>query len=108
MEAERTSFRLVFGDSPVAKVLDFFIDNQEFDYSLSDVAKGAEIAWSTLHEFWPDIIRLGIVKKTRKIGRAELYKLDADNPLVKKLLEIDLLVSQQLMHRELEKQKVVA
>jgi hypothetical protein len=108
MESEKTSFRLVFGDSPTSKVLDFLIDNQEFDYSLTDIAKGAEIAWSTLHEFWPDLVRLGVVKKTRKIGRAELYKLNQENPLVKKLIEMDMLVSKQLIQLEIEKQKIVA
>ena len=108
MGSEKTSFRLVFGDSPTSKVLDFLIDNQEFDYSLTDIAKGAEIAWSTLHELWPDMVRLGVVTKTRKIGRAELYKLNKENPLVKKLIEIDLLVSKQLIEIEVEKQKIVA
>ena len=107
MESEKTSFRLVFGDSPTAKVLDFFIDNQEFDYSLTDIAKGAEIAWSTLHEFWPNMVKLGVVRKTRKIGRAELYKLNLENPLVKKLIEIDTLVSKQLVQLEMEKQKII-
>ena len=108
MESEKTSFRLVFGDSPASKVLDFLIDNQEFDYSLTDIAKGAEIAWSTLHDLWPDLVKLGVVIKTRKIGRAELYKLNKENPLVKKLIEIDMLVSKQLVQVEIEKQKIVA
>ena len=99
---EKTSFRLVFGDAPVIKVLDFLIDNQEFDYSLTDIAKGAEIAWSTLHECWPDLVQIGIVIKTRKIGRAELYKLDTTNPLVKKLVELDLFISQQFIKQEAE------
>lgn len=103
---EKTSFRLVFGDSPTIKVLDFLIDNQEFDYSLTDIAKSAEIAWSTLHDFWPRLVKLNVVRRTRKIGRAELYKLNGSNPLVKKLLEIDMLVSQQHIEAELEKQKV--
>ena len=107
MDAEKTSFRLVFGDSPVAKVLDFLLDNQEFDYSLTDIAKGAEIAWSTLHAFWPDLVRLSVVNKTRKIGRAELYKFNTESPLVKKLIEIDLLVSKQLITLETETQKII-
>jgi len=74
---------------------------------LTDIAKGAEIAWSTVHELWPDMVRLGLVTKTRKIGRAELYKLNKENPLVKKLIELDLLVSQQLIDMEIEKQKIV-
>ena len=107
MESDKTSFRLVFGDSPASKVLDFLIDNQEFDYSLTDISRGAEIAWSTLHEFWQDLVKLGVVTKTRKIGRAELYKLNKENPLVKKLIEIDMLVSKQLIQLEIEKHKIV-
>lgn len=106
--SEKTSFALVFGESPVAKVIDFLIDNQEFDYSLTDIAKGAEVGWSTLHQFWPDLVKLGVVKHTRKIGRAELYKLNLSSPLVKKLVEIDLIISKQLIQVELETQKVVA
>lgn len=108
MDDEKTSFRIVFGNTPTAKVLDFLIDNQEFDYSLTDVAKGAEIAWSTLHELWPELVKLNIVTNTRKIGRAELYKLNKENLLVKKLIEIDILVSKQLIQIEVEKQKIVA
>ena len=92
----KNTCRIVFGDSPTVKVLDFLIDNQEFDYSLTDIAKGAGIAWSTLHECWPEMIELGIVIKTRRIGRAELYKLDGNNDLVKKLLELDLFISNQV------------
>ena len=105
---EKSSFRLVFGESPIIKVLDFLIDNQEFDYSLTDIAKGAEIAWSTLHDFWPDFVRLSLVKKTRQIGRAELYKLNTENPVVQKLVELDLFISQQLIMPQLEKEPILA
>ena len=103
---EKTSFRLVFGNSPVVKVIDFFLDNREFDYSLTDIAKNADIGWSTLHKFWNDLVTVGIVTKTRKIGRAELYKLNMSSPLVKRLIEIDAEVSKQLMHAELVRQKL--
>jgi len=101
---EKTSFRTVFGESPIVKVIDFFLDNREFDYSLTNIAKNAEIGWSTLHQFWKDIVRLGIVVKTRRIGRAELYKLNLESSLVKKLIELDILISKKLMKEELTKQ----
>ncbi|MBI3026493.1 hypothetical protein HYY70_00115 [Candidatus Woesearchaeota archaeon] len=78
----KSSFRLVFGHSPIVKVIDFFLDNREFDYSLTDIAKNSDIGWSTLHGFWKDFVKLGIVAKTRRIGRAELYKLNISSPLV--------------------------
>ena len=91
---------MVFGDSPVVKVLDFLIDNQEFDYNLTDIARKAEVGWTTLHQFWKDLVKLQIVRKTRRIGRAEMYKLNIENQLVKKIIEIDLLVSTQLIQKE--------
>ncbi len=104
---EKTSFVMIFGESPVVKVIDFLIDNQEFDYSLTDIAKGAEVGWTTLHQFWPKLVKLNVVRKTRKIGRAELYKLNQESALVKKLIEIDMLVSKQLIQKELTKQEIV-
>lgn len=103
---QKSSFRLVFGDTPIIKVLDFFLDNKEFDYSLTDIAKNADIGWTTLHQFWPRLVKLGIVIRTRRIGRAELYKLATNDPLVKRIIDIDNHISKKLMQEELERQKI--
>ncbi|HLC65797.1 MAG TPA: hypothetical protein VJI46_06780 [Candidatus Nanoarchaeia archaeon] len=103
---EKSSFRVVFGDSPIVKVIDFFLDNREFDYSLTDIAKNADIGWSTLHQFWGNIVKLGIVVKTRRIGRAELYKLNLNSQLVKKLIDLDMNISKKMMDEEIEKRKL--
>lgn len=86
------------------KVIDFLLNNKEFDYSLTDIAKGADVGWTTLHQFWPELVNLGIVKKTRKIGRAELYIIDKTNPLAQKLMEVDRFVSDYMINKELERQ----
>lgn len=101
----KTSFAIVFGESPVAKAIDFLIDNQEFDYSLTDIEKGAEIGWTTLHQFWSKLVKFGIVKKTRKIGRTELYKINLESPVVKKLIEIDIIISKSMIEKQMEKLK---
>ena len=103
---EKTSFQMVFGNAPIVKVINFFLDNREFDYSLTDIAKNADVGWSTLHGFWKEVVTLGIVKKTRKIGRAELYKLDMSSTLVKKLIDLDNSISKKLLQEEISKQKV--
>ena len=105
---EKSSFRIVFGNSPLVKVIDFFLDNREFDYSLTDIAKNADIGWSTLHGFWNNVVMLGIVKKTRKIGRAELYMLNLDSTLVKKLIELDMDISKKMANKEIHNQKLTA
>ena len=102
----KSSFRLIFGESPIVKVIDFFMDNREFDYSMTDIAKNSDIGWSTLHGFWKDMVKLGVVTKTRRIGRAELYKLNAASPVVKKLIELDKDISKKLIQEEIDKQKL--
>ena len=59
-----------------------------------------------MHQFWNNIVKLGIVTKTRKIGRAELYKLNLSSPLVKKLIDLDMGISKKLMNEEVNKQKL--
>lgn len=105
---EKSSFRIVFGDAPIVKVIDFFLDNREFDYSLTDIARNADIGWSTLHLFWSKLVGLGIVEKTRRIGRAELYRLNMKSPLVRKLVDLDLSISRKLMNEETGKIKITA
>ncbi len=38
---------------------------------------------------WPEIEEQGIVKRTRKYGKAQLYQINRENPVVIKLFEIE-------------------
>ena len=80
-------FLEVVGDSPVFRVLDFLTVNDDFDYSMTDIAKLSEIGYSTLKLFWPRLEREGIVIETRIVGRAKMYTLNKTNNSVKKFKE---------------------
>ena len=75
--------------NPVLKVLDFLIDNEAFDHSKTDVAKGAGISRATLFNIWHILEENGIVVETREVGRAKMFKLNKANPIVKKFMELD-------------------
>ena len=77
-----------FDNSPKIKVLEFLIEGRELDYSISDIAEGAGIGRTTLFRIWNDFIELGIVKHTRDIGNAKLFKLNLSNPFVKKIVDL--------------------
>ncbi len=83
-----TLFRKFMGDTPKIRVLEFLIEGRELDYSISDIAEGAKIGRTTLFRIWNDIIKLDIIKPTREIGNAKLYKLNMENSFVKKLIDI--------------------
>ena len=83
-----TLFRKTLGNGPKIRVLEFLIEGRELDYSISDIAEGAEIGRTTLFRIWDDLIKTEIIKSTRNIGNAKLYKLNIGNAFVKKLVEI--------------------
>ena len=85
-----TLFMEFFGTkNPVLKVLDFLMDNEAYDHSKSDIARGAGISRATLFNIWKVIERNGVVVATREVGRARMYKLNKKNPIVKKFMELD-------------------
>ncbi len=85
---EKTIFKEAFGNSPVIRVLDFLIESRGLDYSLSDIAKNSNIGWTTLHRIWDNLLKLKMVKPTREIGRAKLFKLNEENPTIKQLIKL--------------------
>ena len=88
-EDEKSIFREYFGDSPQIKVLDFLMSGQDFDYSMTDVAKGAGVGWSAFTRVWQQLLNKNIIVQTRTIGNAKLFKLNKENPAVAKLINLD-------------------
>jgi DNA-binding transcriptional ArsR family regulator len=88
MEHEGNIFVEYLGKTPFAKVLDFMIVGKDFDYPLTEIAQGAGVGWTAFSRIWKVFVDKGIVKKTRDIGKARLYKLNTENPLVKKMVQL--------------------
>jgi len=104
---ETTIFREALGDTPVIRVLEFLIEGRELDYSLTDIAENSNIGWTTLHRIWDNLVKLEIVKPTRQIGRAKLFKLNEENLAVKQLIKtFDTLLFQETEKNLSEKLKV--
>ena len=83
-----TIFTKVIGDTPKIKVLEFLIEGRELDYSVSDIAEGAGIGRTTLFRIWNDFVELDIIRPTRNIGNAKLYKLNTSNDFVRKIIDL--------------------
>ena len=90
MENEiKSIFVEYFGNSPYIKALDFLIQGQEFDYSMTEVAKGSQVGWSAFISIWKKLLQKNIITPTRTIGNAKLFKLNKNNLFVKKLIKLD-------------------
>ena len=75
------------GDSPRMRVLQYLIEGRDFDYTLTDLLN-AGVSWGTLNDLMPRLLALGIVAKTRKIGRATLYRINQNNVASKELIKL--------------------
>lgn len=101
---DKSSFLDVIGDSPKLRILDFLLIFRAYDYSLTDIAKNAHVSYSRLMEFWPQFISKGIVKETRLVGKARMFKLNESNPVVKQLSKLQWVISQREIRKKIEKE----
>src|SRR3989344_3041339 len=100
---EKTIFTKTVGNTPRIKVLEFLIEGRELDYSLSDIAEGSEIGRTTLFRIWHDFEKLKLVKQTRTIGNAKLFRLNKENSFIKQLVKLfDTLIKESLNENLIE------
>ncbi|MAE43009.1 hypothetical protein CMO93_04510 [Candidatus Woesearchaeota archaeon] len=94
------------GDLPLFKIVDFLLDNKGMDFSKTDIANGAEISRASLFNYWAELERYGIIKVTRSFGKTKLYTLNSNNPVTKRLIDLErTLIAQAL--KNAGKKKVV-
>lgn len=84
-----------FGDTPKLRVLDFLIDNHFFDFPITEIARQSNVSYNSLKQFFPSIVKSGIVSKTRKIGKSDYYKLNINNPFIKNLIKLDWILTKR-------------
>jgi len=88
------------GDSPKLRIIDFFLDNPLFDFTKKEVVEALGMSKQTFYKYFPDLEKYGIVKVSRKIGRAKLYKINLEHPLVEMLREYEKKISLQIAEKE--------
>lgn len=84
---EKSVFLEKEGHSPKNKVLDFLIVAQDFDYSLKDIAKYADISYPCMKQLKKELIKGKWIVLTRKVGKAQMHKLNLRSKKVQKFIE---------------------
>ena len=105
---EESIFLEHVGEGPRMRVLQYLIEGRDFDYTLTDMLNSG-VSWGTLNSLVPKLVEFGIIIKTRKIGRATLYKINKNNVAAKQLIDLyDNLLLQKLDQLEKSTKKKVA
>jgi len=66
----------LFSGNATAKILDFLITFQDWDYSESDIANNAGVSVRTVQREISKLEQYRLVVPTRTIGKAKMYKLE--------------------------------
>jgi predicted AAA+ superfamily ATPase len=87
----------IFSSKAVAQILDFFLDHKEFDYSANEIAKKTGLSFRTIFREIPDLEANQLIFNTRRIGKANMYKLNTDLNAVLLLEKFALEMSQVVL-----------
>ena len=79
----------MLGDAAIIRVIDFLLDEWELDFSKADVARETGVSWKTINEIWKKLEAFGLIKYSRTINRAKLYKVNSESPVYKALKRLD-------------------
>lgn len=85
---QESIFADYFGDTPTVRILNFLILGKDFDYSMTDIAEGGHVGWTSFTRVWKELEKRNAIVRTRIIGRAKLYKLNVGDPTVQKLIKL--------------------
>jgi DNA-binding transcriptional ArsR family regulator len=91
------------GDSPKLRIIDFFLDNPMFDFTKKEVIEALGMSKQTFYKYFPELEEYGVVKVSGRIGKAKLYKINLEHPLVKMLREYEKKASMQIARKEANK-----
>ncbi len=69
----------VMGNDPTILILDFFIQNKEFDYCVSSIAKNTNLSRETVCKYLYFLKKELIIYETRNMGHIKFYGLNITN-----------------------------
>lgn len=98
------------GNSPKLRILDYLLDYKLNDFIKKEIVEALGMSKLTFYKYFKDLEELGLVTASRKIGRATLYKVNLENPIIKMLIEYERQLSLQIAEQEkakMQKQVVV-
>ena len=95
----------VFGYSPQMRILNYLLDFPTNDFIKKEIIQALRMSKQTFYNYFDNLEDKGMVKVSRAIGKARLYKIDRSNPMVKTITEFERKLSMQIAAQEEGKTK---
>lgn len=97
--ADGTPIDVLFGGSARGKIVSVLVDERQTDLSISEIARQAGLARSTVYDHLDPLVELGVVIHTRQSGNSQRYQL-ADTEIAERLYELDGLVLERIVNSD--------
>jgi DNA-binding transcriptional regulator GbsR (MarR family) len=104
MKEEPTLLIQFLGNNPTLRIIDFFLDNRT-DYSKKEIIESLGMSKTTFYKVWRQLEKFKVVTPTRRYGKAQLFKLNENSTIIRKLMILDFTLVRQFIPRQIE-QKV--
>lgn len=85
-ENEVGAFCETYGNTIPNRILEYLMENGDLDFAVGEMAKELQISKPKAYETIREFEIKGYLKKSRIVGKTQLYVLNKDNPRVKLFL----------------------
>jgi DNA-binding transcriptional regulator GbsR (MarR family) len=102
---DKTLLLQFLGENPTLKIIDFFLDNRT-DYSKKEIIEATGMSKTTFYKVWKILEKFEVVSPTRRYGRAQLFKINENSDIVKKLMILDFTLIKHTMKKHVDKSSV--
>lgn len=96
------------GEGTINRVVDYLMEKRPFDSTKEEIMKETGVSRNTFFRVWGQIEQFHMVRKVRTVGRASLYLLNDDSPVVKKLLELERALIEEHLNENAPKVRSIA
>ena len=86
---EKSPLCEVLGTTPNLQIISFFIANQHFDYTKTDIAKNTKLSRQTIYKALSPLLQFDMIQVSRKIGNTTLYRLNEESEGIKNILMLN-------------------
>jgi len=104
----RSLLTRALGASPKLRIVDYLLDYKLNDFTKKEIVKALGMSKLTFYKYFKDLAELGLVAPSRNIGRATLYRINLENPIVKMLIDCETKLSIQIAKQKAERLKETA
>lgn len=98
---EETLLIQFLGNNPTLRIIDFFLDNRT-DYSKKEIIESLGMSKTTFYKVWRQIEKFKVVTPTRRYGKAQLFKINENSSVVRKLMTLDFALIKQAIPQQAE------